>query len=128
MKIVKAKAWHLEDVSRNHLPECGHQAQVRFPFLHKHPFELRRLHAPSENRQVMRPGKFRHEQFFIARVRIFSELDIGMNKRLCEVVGRNPDHAHQFSQWRFQQFAQDVVAAVEAAEHSHTSPGFRSVA
>ena len=73
VEIKKAQAWMAEDRAWNLLPEGGHEAKLRPPFIQKYLIELGGLHTAGVNRQPVCFGKPGHQQFIIPCVVVLPE-------------------------------------------------------
>lgn len=122
VEVVEAERRDLEHRAGNLLAEGGHEAEVRSPTVFQDSEKFRRLNTPVVERQTVRPGKESDQEFLGSGVRVLPQPDPGMSEVLSRVVGDNADDLDLSGEGRFEEFAQEVEPAIEAAEDDHPRP------
>jgi hypothetical protein len=122
MEVVEAHRRDFEDASRDLLAEGGHQAEVRTPAVPEAVEKFRRLNTAVVEREVIRAGEEADQEFLGPGVRVLPQPDLGMREVLPRVVGDDADDLDLSGEGRFEEFAQEMEPAIEAAEDDHPRP------
>jgi hypothetical protein len=84
--------------------------------------KFRRLNTTVVEREVIRAGEESDEEFLGPGVRVLPQPDLGMGEVLSRVVGDDANDLDLSGEGRFEEFAQEMEPAIEAAEDDHSRP------
>ena len=116
VKIVEAQARNCKEALGDQLAERGHETKVWCPILDKHLVKFRSLDIATENRNAVFARHVRNPFFLNFGVDVPPQPNIGMSVWLLGIVGNNAGDSDKAGQRFAETLAENMVAAVEAAE------------